>query len=788
MSDDKKDTPPPAPGTVFIPTGGDPQPPAAEKTIKGEWRAPPPPEPAPPPEIGSLSPGTVLNSIYEVRRFIARGGMGEVYEGVNVNTDERVAIKVMLAHLATDPKVQAAFRKEAGALTQLAHPALVQYRLLALEPQLKLYYIVTEFIDGDPLSELLGQVRPTASELRALTRRLAQGLGAAHDLGIIHRDMAPDNVLLPHGRLDRAKIIDFGIAKDLDPSKETIVGDGFAGRLGYVAPEQFGDFGRTIGPWTDIYSLGLVVLALAAGRPSDMGVTLVEAVDRRRAGPNLSPLPATLVDVFKRMLAADPTQRFQSMDELIAALDELGTASTTPPTATTPPGPPPPKPPKAPKRPPFDPNVLLAPMRSAAAGLGIQARALMKRPGAPLYGALALAAALVLVIGLVVFKPGSHAPAPTSTVAAMPAAEGLRRGVEAAIPSADCAWLDIDSADQGAGGELAVRVSGAARDAAAASNAVARGATQAGFPNASIDTTGVTAATPAACVVLDALRSFRAQRPDSARGLASAQPVYEMSNQVDGCPGQRAKAIILLTPLDPARDFALFAVDGTGDMRRLAGSRADLARLGSQVSDMGDGRLRITPCLDRVGLQGLLMISGTGPFEFTLPSAGRTTFLDSFKRSAQARAWTTEMVWFRVANDQPDAPIAPVVTAEQAALDARKAAAAQRKLLKDQLQPAPVVTPTVRQPEPGPTIDPTPAEPAAGINACSRIDGGSNWTLIGNMGREACARALFSGRCPRVEADTIYGYWGNQSLRMRPGRVEFSKPGGRYNVLYRTSC
>src|SRR4051812_31089130 len=70
---------------------------------------------------GGLPPGTLLNSIYEVRQFLARGGMGEVYEGVNVNTDERVAIKVMLPHLAADQKIQAMFRKEARILTELAH-------------------------------------------------------------------------------------------------------------------------------------------------------------------------------------------------------------------------------------------------------------------------------------------------------------------------------------------------------------------------------------------------------------------------------------------------------------------------------------------------------------------------------------------------------------------------------------------------------------------------------------------------------------------------------------------
>ena len=150
--------------------------------------------------------GDVLNHIFEVTRFIARGGMGEVFEGVNVNSDERVAIKVMLPALAADPNVQAMFRKEARTLTRLTHPALVQYRVLAQEPQLGVLYIVTEFIDGKNLSDVLDSVPKGARDLVALTRRLADGLRVAHSLGAVHRDISPDNVLLEGGLLEQAKV------------------------------------------------------------------------------------------------------------------------------------------------------------------------------------------------------------------------------------------------------------------------------------------------------------------------------------------------------------------------------------------------------------------------------------------------------------------------------------------------------------------------------------------------------------------------------------------------------
>ncbi|MBW8785901.1 MAG: serine/threonine protein kinase, partial [Novosphingobium sp.] len=281
--------------TVFSPATGFSGGPAPSPAPAAAWTAPPSAAapggaPAAPSEPRRIQVGDVLNHIFQVTRFIARGGMGEVFEGINVNSEERVAIKVILPHLAADPSVQAMFRKEARTLTRLSHPALVQYRVLAQEPQLGVFYIVTEFIEGQNLSDVLPQIDASPAQLASLLKRLAEGLAAAHALGAIHRDMSPDNVMFEEGRFERVKIIDFGIAKDLDASSGTIVGDGFAGKLNYVAPEQLGDYDRQVGPWTDVYSLGLVILAVARRKDVDMGGSLVDAVDKRRAGPDLSPL------------------------------------------------------------------------------------------------------------------------------------------------------------------------------------------------------------------------------------------------------------------------------------------------------------------------------------------------------------------------------------------------------------------------------------------------------------------------------------------------------------------
>ena len=164
MSDDKDKTPPerrrsarsscpaaaaPPPGPAALGAAHRrPTPPAA-----GAGRAPTPRHPRDERAVG-IKVGDMLNHIFEVKRFLARGGMGEVFEGCNVNTDEKVAIKVMLPALASDEKVIAMFRKEAKTLTKLHHQALVQYRVLAQEPQLHVLYIVTDFIEGTNLSDV----------------------------------------------------------------------------------------------------------------------------------------------------------------------------------------------------------------------------------------------------------------------------------------------------------------------------------------------------------------------------------------------------------------------------------------------------------------------------------------------------------------------------------------------------------------------------------------------------------------------------------------------------------
>lgn len=299
------------------------QPPAAE---------PPAFEPPPPPmfvasNAASQDPliGVQLNDLFEVVRFIAEGGMGRVYEGRNIASGEQVAIKVILAQYAADDQFMALFRREASALEKIGHDALVKYRALAFDRGRNVNYLAIEYVDGPSMAQVLHGEPADPALVRRVLRRMAQGLHAAHEAGVIHRDLSPDNVLLPGGNIDRCKIIDFGIAKDNNPGQKSVVGEAFAGKFGYAAPEVFGKYGRKIGAWTDIYSLGLVIAALARGTPVDMGVTIVDALEARDSVPDLSGVSADLQPIIARMLAPDPADRFQTMEDVAEAADPRGT-------------------------------------------------------------------------------------------------------------------------------------------------------------------------------------------------------------------------------------------------------------------------------------------------------------------------------------------------------------------------------------------------------------------------------------------------------------------------------
>ena len=269
---------------------------------------------SPDPGAAVVGPGTQLSGIFELDEHIATGGMGEVYRGHNIETGDKVAIKIVLPEFARDPTILALFRKEASILNHLSHDAIVRYHVFTVDPRLGRPYMAMEFVDGDALFDVMQRGPMSKQDVWQLCHRLSQGLAAVHDAGAVHRDLSPDNVILPGGRVDRAKIIDFGIARSAHVGGETLIGGKFAGKYNFVSPEQLGLNGGQVSDKSDIYSLGLVLAAALRGKPLEMSGSQLEIIEKRRAVPDLAEIDEDFRPIIEAMLQPDPKDRPSSAE------------------------------------------------------------------------------------------------------------------------------------------------------------------------------------------------------------------------------------------------------------------------------------------------------------------------------------------------------------------------------------------------------------------------------------------------------------------------------------------
>lgn len=256
--------------------------------------------------------GLLLNESYTIGSLVEQGAATEIYDGTEVSTGEAVALKILLPQLAQDEKTRALFLDEARALRRLSQPGLLRYRACARDPQSDLTYIVTDVV-GMRLSSRLANRKLGEEDIVALTKRLAQALAAAHGAGVIHRGLRPHAIALPQGRLTEATITDFNLIKTAHSGLNATFDDAMVDH-DYCAPEQLSKSSESgvIGPWTDVYSLALVILSALGGKHSDA---------ERKANPDLSLLPTKLRPVFERMLEPKPSRRLQSMDEVVRQID-----------------------------------------------------------------------------------------------------------------------------------------------------------------------------------------------------------------------------------------------------------------------------------------------------------------------------------------------------------------------------------------------------------------------------------------------------------------------------------
>jgi tetratricopeptide (TPR) repeat protein len=253
--------------------------------------------------------GALLDGRFEVEERAGSGGMGQVFRCRDVTTGAPAAVKVLLG--AADSH-QARFKLEARALAGLSHPCIVRYvahgATASGEP-----YLAMEWLDGEDLSERLRRGALGVGESIEVTLRVAEALGAAHARGVVHRDLKPSNIFLTGGRIDGAKLLDFGIARWSGATRVTRTGT-VVGTPGYMAPEQVrGD--HDVDARADVFSLGCVLFECLTGRAAFAAeqlmvlfakVLLAEAPRLRGARPEA---PEALENLLSQMLAKDPDAR-----------------------------------------------------------------------------------------------------------------------------------------------------------------------------------------------------------------------------------------------------------------------------------------------------------------------------------------------------------------------------------------------------------------------------------------------------------------------------------------------
>jgi hypothetical protein len=253
---------------------------------------------------------TLINGTYVIEEFLARGGMGEVYRARHIDHETQHAIKVILPEFADDEKILQLFIREARQLGRVNSDAIVRYQGF-LRDERGSRCLVMEFVEGESLKAILQHRRLDPPEVLSLLECIGNGLAAVHDLGIVHRDISPENIIVPEGGIAYAKLIDFGIAKSGDRTDPTLIGTDFAGKFSFASPEQAGLFGGVVDARSDIYSLGLVLAAAALGfgEKLEMGTSPASVIMARQTVPDLTALPASLQPVIGHMLQPQPEDR-----------------------------------------------------------------------------------------------------------------------------------------------------------------------------------------------------------------------------------------------------------------------------------------------------------------------------------------------------------------------------------------------------------------------------------------------------------------------------------------------
>ena len=292
----------------------------------------------------ALQSGSHVGS-YEILSPIGAGGMGEVYRARDTKLKRDVAIKVLPAEFSRDPERVARAQREAEVLASLNHPHIAQ--IYGVEESFGARCLVLELVEGETLQGRLRRGAMPPDEALEIARQIAAALEAAHERGIVHRDLRPANVkVTPSGEV---KVLDFGLAKALDskPASDasqspTLLGEPTAqgvilGTTGYMSPEQAK--GRPADTRSDIWAFGVVLYEMLSGKSTFTGETVIETLGSvLKSEPNWAALPNTtpprIRALLVRCLQKDRKRRLQSIAdgriEIEEALSEPAAPAMTP--------------------------------------------------------------------------------------------------------------------------------------------------------------------------------------------------------------------------------------------------------------------------------------------------------------------------------------------------------------------------------------------------------------------------------------------------------------------------
>jgi len=287
-----------------------------------------------------LSPGTLLSDRYAIVELLGEGGMGAVYRAEHTHLRKSVAVKVLHADFCDSAEIVARFEREAIAASHIEHPHVAAATDFGRLPDGS-FFLVLELVTGRTLRTQLDQGPLEVARALRILHGIAEGVGAAHARGVVHRDLKPENVMLVDrdGDPDFVKVLDFGIAR-VDPFATTgqptgaqpltRVGEVF-GTPDYMSPEQA--LGQAVDARADLYALGIILFEMLTGeRPFRGGaVTVLRERVLSAEPPALPPDVAARVgpwpcEIARKLLMADPALRFQTAEQLAAAIVEASRA------------------------------------------------------------------------------------------------------------------------------------------------------------------------------------------------------------------------------------------------------------------------------------------------------------------------------------------------------------------------------------------------------------------------------------------------------------------------------